>query len=257
MLGVGDLPGTAPLARRYPAPVSARRALAVIEMLRLPPAGRVLDLAAGTGGLLLDAMALNEGRGLGLVANEADAGLARAAAVREGLDARVEFRVVPPGEFAPTERFDAILLVQPTPSADGGPELAAARCRDWLRVGGVLLVGQPFLRRPPPPRYRALLGAAGQGLRTTGACAAAIVAAGFELLVTAVCSETEWDAHESASYRARLHYAAAFPDPRAASALRERAETWYHAYWRYGRDTLGFSFHAFRKPRGLAPVAVA
>lgn len=254
MLGVQDLPNAAPLARRYPAPLSARRALAVIEMLRLPPAGRVLDLAAGTGGLLLDAMTLNEGRGLGLVASETDATLARAAAVREGLAGRAEFQVVAPAEFVPTERFDAILLVEPTASADGGPELAAARCLDWLKVGGVLLVGQPFLRRPPPPLYRALLGAAGHGLRSTGASAGAIVAAGFELLVTAVCSESEWDAHESASYRARLSYAAGFEDARAARALRERAETWYHAYWRYGRDTLGFALHAFRKPRGLSAV---
>jgi SAM-dependent methyltransferase len=255
MLGVQDLPEAAPLARRYPAPVSARRALAVIEMLRLPPAGRVLDLAAGTGGLLLDAMTLNEGRGLGLVANEADAAIARGAAAREALDGRVEFLVTPPAEFRPEHRFDAILLVQPTAPANAAPELAAARCLDWLKVGGVLLVGQPFLRRPAPPRYRALLGAAGHGLRTTGACAGAIVAAGFELLVTAVCSESEWDAHESASYRAVLNYAAGFEDAHAARALRERAETWYHAYWRYGRDTLGFAFHAFRKARGLAAVA--
>jgi len=254
MPGVEDLPDPAPLGRRYPAPLSARRALAVIDMLRLPPAGRVLDLAAGTGGLLLDAMALNEGRGLGLVASAADATLARAAALREGLAGRVEFRTGSPEEFVAGERYDAILLVQPTALTEGAAERAAARCRDWLKVGGVLVIGQPFLRRPPPPGYRALLGAAGQGLKGTGASAGAIVAAGYELMLTAVCSESEWDAHESASYRARLKHAAAFSDAHAARALKERAETWYHAYWRYGRDTLGFALHAFRKPRGLVPV---
>ena len=257
MPGVADPSAPAPPARRYPAPVSARRALAAIEMLHLPPGGRVLDLAAGTGGLLLDAMALSEGRGLGLVANEADAERARAAARREGLEARVEFRVGSAERFVPEERYDAILLVQPAAIAGGDPESDAARCLEWLRVGGVLLVGRPFLRRPPPPGYRALLGAAGAGLKSTGASAGAFVAAGFELLVTAVLSESEWDAHESASYRESLRRAAVLPDASVASVVRERAEAWYRAYWRYGRDTLGFSFHALRKPRGLQAVVPA
>jgi hypothetical protein len=34
--------------------------------------------------------------------------------------------------------------------------------------------------------------------------------------------------------------------PRSSSA---RAERWHQAYWRHGRDTLGYALHAFRKPR--------
>ncbi len=127
MLGVDDLPEAPRPDRRYPAPVCARRALAVIRMLRLPTASRVLDLAAGSGGLLLDAMAVSEGRGLGLVAGEADAALARAAAEREGLAERVEFRVATPDSFVAGERYDAILFVLQAPSAEGAPELVAAR----------------------------------------------------------------------------------------------------------------------------------
>jgi cyclopropane fatty-acyl-phospholipid synthase-like methyltransferase len=254
MLGVHGLPALAPRPR-YPAPVSARRALAVIEMLRVPREGWVLDLAAGTGGLLLDAIALHDCRGLGLVASEAFAAAAHAAAACEGLAPRVEFTVTPPTEFVPTRRFDAILCVGSASLPFGSLEAAAARCLEWLRVGGVLVLGEPFLRRAPAPGYRALLGEAGASLRMTGASASSIVDAGFELMVTAVCSESEWDAHESATYRATLQYAASRKDVLEATALKERADAWYHAYWRYGRDTLGFAFHAFRKPRALAAVA--
>jgi cyclopropane fatty-acyl-phospholipid synthase-like methyltransferase len=254
MLGGLDLPALAPEPRRYPAPVSARRALAVIGLLRVPPAGWVLDLAADTGGLLLDAVALHGCRGLGLVANDALAAAARASAAGEGLAGRVDFTVAAAAEFVPACRLDAILCVGPA-SASGSLEAGAARWLDWLRVGGVLVLGEPFLRRAPAPRYRALLGAAGADLRMTGVSARSVVRAGFELLVTAVCSESEWDAHESASYRATLEYAANRVAEPEARALRERADARYQAYWKYGRDTLGFAFHAFRKPRALAAIA--
>ncbi|HXQ63456.1 MAG TPA: class I SAM-dependent methyltransferase [Steroidobacteraceae bacterium] len=235
--------------------MSARRALAVIEMLRVPRGGCVLDLAAGTGGLLLDAVALHDCRGLGLVASESLAAAGRAAASGEGLAARVDFAVAAMPECVPTRRFDAILCVAPEPPPCSSLEAVAARCLEWLRVGGVFVLGEPFLRRAPAPGYRALLGEAGARLRMTGASASSIVGAGFELLVTAVCSESEWDAHESAVYRATLKYAATQHDELQATALKERADAWYQAYWRYGRDTLGFAFHAFRKPRALAAVA--
>ncbi len=256
MLGGHDLMPLIAPPRRYPAPLSARRAGAVIEMLRLPPAGRVLDLAAGTGGLLMDALAHNEARGLGLVTREADAIALRAAAEAEGLAGRIEFRVAT-ADFVPPQRFDAALSVRSATASPDAPELDAARCLAWLRVGGTLVVGEPFLRRTPSPRYRELLGDSARGLKTVGTTARAVVALGYELAVTAVLSETEWDAYESTNYRARLEYAATCTDVQAGARFRERADAWYHAYWAYGRDTLGFAFHAFRKARVLEALASA
>jgi cyclopropane fatty-acyl-phospholipid synthase-like methyltransferase len=245
-------PAEAADERRYPAPVSARRARAIAELLEVAPGGAVLDLGAGPAGLLFDAVAAYDCRGVGLVGREADAAAARAAAEHEGLSARIEFRTTPPAEFLPTRRFDAILCVGDHARPGGALEEAAEHCLAWLRVGGVFVYGEPFLRRPPPPVYRALLGAAGEGLRLPGVSARTIVAAGFELTLTAVLSESEWDAHESAAYRASLRRAALDADD--GQALRERAERWYQAYWRHGRDTLGYALHAFRKPRHALTV---
>ena len=234
--------------RRYPAPVSARRAVAVAELLGVAPGGAVLDVGDGPAGLLLDAVALTGCRGLGLVGSAAAADASRAAAEREGLGDRVEFRAAAPCDYQPRRRFDAILCCRDLGRPAGALDEAAARCLGWLRLGGVFVYGEAFLRRPPPPLYRELLGAAGDGLPLPGASARAVVATGFELTLTAVFSETEWDAHESALYRTSLRHAATEADRGAARELRDRAERWYQGYWRHGRDTLGYALHAFRKP---------
>jgi SAM-dependent methyltransferase len=234
--------------RRYPAPVSARRAVAVAELLGVAPGGAVLDVGDGPAGLLLDAVGLTGCHGVGLVGTAAAADASRIAAEREGLAGRVEFSATPPSDYLPPRRFDAILCFGDLGRSAGALDEAAARCLGWLRLGGVFVYGEPFLRRPPPPVYRELLGAAGEGLPPPGASARAVVATGFELTLTAVFSETEWDAHESAAYRSRLRHAASAADRGAARELRERAERWYQAYWRHGRDTLGYALHAFRKP---------
>jgi cyclopropane fatty-acyl-phospholipid synthase-like methyltransferase len=254
MPGLQSSPVLSTENRRYPAPVSAQRALSVVEKLALTTDSHVLDVACGRGGLLLDAVALHGCRGLGLTADARALADARESAARERVDGRTEFRLGSTADFLAERRYDAILCA-------GAPEHfttvdeTAARCLGWLRVGGVLVLGAPFLRRTPAHGYRGVLGEAAEHLRPTGVYARSVVGSGFELLVTAVCSECEWDAYESASYRAHLRYAAEHPDDPGAAAIRERAEAWYQAYWKYGRDTLGYAFHLFRRPR-LALQAV-
>ncbi len=214
-------------ARRYPAPLSARRALSIAGLLGVAPDGTVLDLGPGPAGLLLDAVALNACRGLGLVRCEAAAVAARAAAQREGLGERIAFQVGTAPQLAPPRRVDAVLGVGGFARPSRMLEDAAARCLGWLRVGGLFVYGEPFLRRAPAPVYREWLGARGHGLPTPGVSAGAVVAAGFELALTAVLSESEWDTHESAAYRATLRLAAQSDNDRDAAALRERAERRY------------------------------
>jgi len=237
---------------RYPPPVSASRALALVERLTTAPGGLILDVGCGTGGLLLDTVALHRCRGVGYERNSELATLARAQVQAEGQEQSIEIRNQPAREANPAERFDAILSLDAADSFGSVAE-AAERCHGWLKVGGLFVLGEPFLRRAPGARYRGLLGdrlgVAAERLDGNGAAARAVVRAGFELLWTAILSEAEWDAYEGASYRAITAYASQHPEDPDALMLRQRAEAWYQGYWNGGRDTLAFGVHGFVRPR--------
>jgi SAM-dependent methyltransferase len=237
---------------RYPPPVSASRALALVERLSSAPGGTVLDVGCGTGGLLLDTVALHRCRGIGYERNPELATLARANTAAEGQESRIEIRNQAARDASPGERFDAVLSLDAADSFGSVAE-AAERCYGWLRVGGLFVLGEPFLRRTPGARYKGLLGdrlgIAAERLDGNGAAARAVVRAGFELLWTAILSEAEWDAYEGASYRAVIAYASQHPEDPEAASLRQRAEAWYQGYWSDGRDTLAFGVHGFIRPR--------
>lgn len=42
--------------------------------------------------------------------------------------------------------------------------------------------------------------------------------------------------------------------PRPLSDERAHADAWYHAYWRHGRESLGFGVHVLERPRRTVTV---
>jgi SAM-dependent methyltransferase len=243
--------------QRYPPPLSAPRALALIERLAVPATGRILELGCGTGGLLLDAVAHYGCAGCGIEADAELVACARENVAAAGLAGRIE--ILGSDEFGPEPRtrYAAMVCCAAT-DAFGTLEEIAERACAWLNPGGLLVLGAPFLRRAASGKYVDLLverlGALARGPGSTGA--PTVVRAGFELHFTMVLGEAEWDAYESASYRALLRYAALHPTDPDAAVIRARAEATYHGYWQHGRDSLGFALHCFgRARRTLAVVA--
>jgi SAM-dependent methyltransferase len=257
---MGDAKGFATLGRRlarYPPPLSGARALAIIDRLEVGPEGTLLELGCGTAGFLIDAVRRHGCRGLGV---EADAELATAARIAVDdarLSARIEIASRADAGLDERSRFAAIVCLT-SGEPYGSPGEIAASARALLAPQGLLVLGAPFLRKPPARGYFELIaprlppGAEAPG----GAIAQTVVRAGFELLSTMVLAEAEWDAYESASYRALIDYAEAHAGDPEARDIRARAEACYHGYWQHGREVLGFMLHCFaRARRPLAVVA--
>ncbi len=239
---------------RYLYPLSPAKAESLISALEIAADALLVDLGCGNGGLLIDAIDRRRCRGVGV---EADAGLltlAEAEARRRGAAERLKLVHQPVADYAPASGPADIVICLGGTASFGGLNAAAAKCYELLRVGGRLLLGDFFWRKSPPAAYRELLGDAALCVPALGANARVTVNAGFEQQLTTLASESEWDAFETARYRSALReadrLAAGAADEAAAALARERAQSLYQAYWRHGRDALGFGLHVFRKPRG-------
>jgi SAM-dependent methyltransferase len=247
---------------RYLYPLSSAKADSLIGALDIASGDLVIDLGCGNGGLLIDAIARGNCRGVGVEADATLLTLADAEARRRGAVQRLQLIHQPVAEYAAASGVADTIICLGGTATFGGLGAAAARCYELLRVGGRLLLGDFFWRRSPPAAYRELLGPAALTVPALGANARITVNAGFEQQLTTLASESEWDAFETARYRSALadaeRLAASTAGETAAAPARQRAQSLYQAYWRHGRDALGFGLHVFRKPRGpmrLVPSA--
>jgi SAM-dependent methyltransferase len=239
--------------RRYLYPMSANKAASLLGALDLGADALIVDLGCGNGGLLLDAVADRACRGVGVEANGALLDWASAEIERLGAAGRVQLIQQTPKDYQGEAGLaDAVICIGGRASF-GDLHLAAAKCFELLRVGGRLLLGEFYWRKTPPAAYRDVLESSADSIAALGANAHITVSAGFEQQLTALSSESEWDEYETACYRCLLHLAEQRArdglDEGASLRLFERAQALYQAYWRYGRDALGFGMHLFRKPR--------
>jgi hypothetical protein len=116
-----------------------------------------------------------------------------------------------------------------------------------VRDGGQLLVGEGYWRRPPDPAYLNFLGAGTDNYLDHAGNIAVGVEEGLTPLYACVSSQDDWDHYEGLYGRAVERYVRAHPDDADAEEMRQRIRQWRDAYYRWGRDTLGFGLYLFQK----------
>jgi hypothetical protein len=83
---------------------------------------------------------------------------------------------------------------------------------------------------------------------THQATQAAGAAEGFALVMCSECSPAEWDAYEDEYAQNVEDYVSANANDPEAHAMLQRIGAWRDAYFRWGRETLGFGLYLFRAP---------
>jgi SAM-dependent methyltransferase len=231
-------------------PLSLAKLDELIELIRLSPGSRVLDMACGKAEFLCRIVPRWQASGVGVDLSPYFVEDARARVADRGQRERIEIREQDGAHFeAPPGSFDAALCLGASWIFKGHAGTLRALA-GWTRPGGYVVVGEPFWKREPSPEY---LKAAELRRDSFGTHLGNVETGGREGLLflhTIVSSEDDWDRYEGYHRYATEMYAAEHPeDAEVPELLRSVRAYGDDAYLRWGRDTLGWAVYLFRKPR--------
>ncbi len=219
----------------------------LLAAMTLPAGARVLDVGCGKGALLVRMAERYRIAGVGVDLNPVFLAEARAAAHSRARGASLEFHELDATRFVATPHsFDAATCVAST-HAHGGYRQTLAALKGLVRPGGSLLVGEGFWRQPPAAEYLAVIGGTPDELTDHQGNLAIAVEEELVLVETIVSTEEDWDLYEGMYARAVERYVREHPDDPDAAEMRERIARWQDAYFRWGRQTLGFALYLFRR----------
>lgn len=116
------------------------------------------------------------------------------------------------------------------------------------RPGGLLLVGEPFWRRPPAPAYLEATGVERSDFGTHLGNARAAKAEGLDVVFTTVSTPEDFDTYEGLQWAAADAWARRHPaDPDRAEVV-ARVDHDREAYLRWGRDSMGWACYMLGVP---------
>lgn len=140
-----------------------------------------------------------------------------------------------------------LILCLGASQAIGTPAEALARFAKIAPAGGYILFGDGYWRQTPGSEYLTFLSAEESDMGTFTDCIRLGEEMGLEAKESRETTDAEWAAYEESYQQAVLDWCRANPDDPEASAFEARIKGWRDAYLRWGKDTLGFGIHLFRK----------
>ncbi len=231
-------------------PMSRTKMEELVDCLRLPDSGQVLDVACGKGEFLCRVADRYLVTGVGIDLSPVTIEEARRNVASRGLEARIRLLHMDGGAYEPDpgQRFDLASCMGGSWIFGGHRGTLEALDR-MARPGELVLVGEPFWRTDPDPGY---LAETGQDAGLWGTHAGNVQTGldlGLSLLYTVVSSQDDWDRYEGLQWQAAERYAADHPEDPDVEPLLRTSRRNRDAYLRWGRDCLGWAIYLFRKPR--------
>ena len=221
----------------------------LVDLLQLPDGGRVVDVACGKAEFLCLVAQRYGVSGTGVELSPVTFEEARRNVEARQLADRVELKNMDGGRYEPDQPKSLDMA-----SCIGGSWIYQGHrgtleaLKKMVKPGGLVLVGEPFWKKPPVPEYlemtgqeAGLFGSHAENVRTG-------VDLGLTFLYAAVSSEDDWDRYEGLQWQAAERYAAAHPDDPDAETLLKTMRGNRDAYLRWGRDCLGWAMYLFSAP---------
>ncbi|HLT20049.1 MAG TPA: class I SAM-dependent methyltransferase [Thermomicrobiales bacterium] len=228
-------------------PTSIEKLNRMIELLRIPEGGRLLDIACGKGEFLVRAVERYGCAAVGVDMSQYAIADAREKVAARVPDADVELIEADGSAYdGPYASFDSVSCLGASWIWQGHAGTLRALAR-WARPGGYVLVGEPFWKREPDPEYLEAANLKADDFGTHRDNVEAGIRLGLTPVYTAVSTDDEWDHYETLQWYAAERWARKHPDDPDRDEVLRRAARERESYLRWGRDTLGWALYLFRK----------
>ena len=239
--------------RRVLGPFDESTLAAFVDDLPVRRDGIAFDVACGKAALLVELAHRRGVSGLGIDRNPwflaAGREAASAAKVAELVDLR-EGEIGTGTAPLPGDAADLASCIGAS-GVFGGRRETLETLSGVARPGGLVLVGEGYLRRPLTEAEEGEFGIGEDEMVDVAATIATGTGLGLEPLGSLLATEPEWDAYEDAYAGAIERWAAddaARDDPDRGPFL-ERAAFMRDTYARWRREAMGFGLFLFRRPR--------
>lgn len=215
--------------------------------LRLTPGQSLLDLACGSGELLCTWARAHGIRGLGVDIEPAFLAAARARAVELGVEDDVDFVEADAGTYAAAQLFDIAACIGASWIGDG-VDGTLDLLRRALAPGGLILLGEPYWRIPPPDEEtaRACHAEAIADFRSLPGLLEHLAGLGYDVVEMMLADQDSWDRYAAAQWLTLRTFLDAHPEDELADRIRAELRTGPARHARYQREHLGWGVFALR-----------
>ena len=232
-------------AHRIHNPITPEKLATLGAALRLESGTRVLDLGSGSGEMLC-----TWARDHGIVGTGVDMSRlffeqAKRRAEELGVAKQVNFIHGDAAGYVAEEKVDVAACVGATWIGGGLAGTIGLLARS-LRVGGVLLIGEPYWRRLPPTEEvaRGCLAGAVSDFLTLPDLLASFGRLGHDVVEMVLADQDGWDRYEAAKWLTMRRWLDANPDDELAEEVRARLTSEPERYATYTREFLGWGVFA-------------
>ena len=227
-------------------PMSLPKTRELVDQLRLPEGGQVLDVACGKAEYLCLVAEQYGVTGTGVELSPVTFEAAQQTVAARGLTERIELVNMDGAQYQP-ERPESLDLASCVGASwvFGGHRGTLEAMIKMAKPGGLVLVGEPLWRSTPDPEYLKITEQKAESYGTHAENVQTGVELGLTFLYSAVSSPDDWDRYEGLQCQAAERYAAAHPEDPDSEALLGTLRKNRDAYLRWGRDCLGWALYLF------------
>jgi len=229
-------------------PMSVEKFEELIALLRLEPGAQVLEIATGKGEFIIRLAERYGIEGTGIDLSPYHVSDAEKKRKERVPDAHLTFLEMDGANYWPDkpESFDLVACIGASWIYGGHKETLKA-LKEMAAPGSWVVVGDPYWRQEPAAEYLEAIGAERSSFVMHHENAEAGQELGLTLVYTLVSSPDDWDRYEGLQWYAATEWAAKHPDDPDAGEVLKRVGENRANYFRWGRDTIGWSIYVFKK----------